>query len=219
MGSSFPIQGSVPLGSPTEKTFSLLIRRSAIKASTIADDPSFCLNTSSGVSALAQASGQCITSAALYLNVGSRIVSVILSAISRAGPNPNPRPITNAARAAAKLPLHADQSQVSASRNLCGSCVIFWLKAWSEVSDAISCRPTTIDNTTDFVAATERSGPAPIGSVNSQAKATGDVTSFTIAIVSALLFLADSAPATRSGLRPDCDMTMKRASCISIDCL
>jgi len=36
-----------------------------IKASTIADDPSFCLNTRSGVSALAQASGPCLTSAAL----------------------------------------------------------------------------------------------------------------------------------------------------------
>jgi hypothetical protein len=64
-------------------------------------------------------------------------------------------------------------------------------QAWSEVSGAISCAAITIDNTTDFVAATECSGPAPIGSVNSQAKATGDVTSFTIAIVSAPLFLAD----------------------------
>src|SRR5882762_5705208 len=77
----------------------------------------------------------------------------------------------------------------------------------------------TIDSTTDFVAATARSGPAPTGSVNSQARATGDVTSFTMAIVSAPLFLADRAPVTRSGLRPDCDMTMKTAFRISIDCL
>src|SRR3981081_1422077 len=77
----------------------------------------------------------------------------------------------------------------------------------------------TIDSTTDFVAATARSRPAPIGSVSSQARATGDVTSFTIAIVRAPLFLADRAPVTRSGLRPDCDITIKTASLISIDCL
>ncbi len=39
----------------------------------------------------------------------------------------------------------------------------------------------------------------------------------TIAIVSAPLFLADRAPVTRSGLRPDCDMTMKTAFRISIN--
>src|SRR5258707_14594925 len=75
----------------------------------------------------------------------------------------------------------------------------------------------TIDSTTDFVAATACSGPAPTGSVNSQARATGDFTSFTMAIVRAPLFLADRAPVTRSGRRPDCGMTMKTASRISID--
>src|SRR5882757_7572895 len=102
------------------------------------------------------------------------MVSATLSPISRADPNPNPRPMTNPARAAARLLLHTDQSQATASLNLCGSRLIFSIKPSLEVSDATSCAPAIIESTTDFVAATERSTPAPIGSVSSQAKARGD---------------------------------------------
>jgi hypothetical protein len=59
------------------------------------------------------------------------------------------------------------------------------------------------DATNVFVAATLNSCPAAIGKTISQADARGLFVSFTIAVVSAPLSLADDAASTRSSLCPD----------------
>src|SRR5215471_6847557 len=62
-----------------------------------------------------------------------------------------------------------------------------------------------------FVAAMECSAPASIGMTNSAAAATGEEVAFTMAIVRAPVARADFVAATRSGLRPDCEITINRA--------
>ena len=57
-----------------------------------------------------------------------------------------------------------------------------------------------------FVAAMVRSGPAPTGSTNSHAAASGDAVSFVTATVRAPAPLACDANAMRSSLLPDCEM-------------
>jgi hypothetical protein len=66
-----------------------------------------------------------------------------------------------------------------------------------------------------LVAATACSGPASIGSTSSDAAAAGDVSSLTIASVSAPAVRATCVAVTRSGLRPDCDTTTNSASRMS----
>jgi len=58
----------------------------------------------------------------------------------------------------------------------------------------------------------ECSAPASIGMTNSAAVATGDEVVFTMATVRAPAARADFVAATRSGLRPDCEITMNNAS-------
>ena len=71
--------------------------------------------------------------------------------------------------------------------------------------------PARSELTTVFVAATARSGPAAIGRTVSAASATGEAASLTSARVSAPPSRAARVAETRSGLRPDCEMTMKSA--------
>src|SRR5882672_4278332 len=75
----------------------------------------------------------------------------------------------------------------------------------------MSSAPAAIEPITVFVAATECSAPASIGTTNSAAVATGDDVAFTIATVRAPDARADLVAATRSGLRPDCEITMNSA--------
>src|SRR3974390_1628144 len=75
----------------------------------------------------------------------------------------------------------------------------------------ISSAPAAIEPITVFVAAMECSAPASIGMTNSAALATGDEVAFTMAIVRAPVARADFVAATRSGLRPDCEITMNKA--------
>src|SRR5437763_10802296 len=64
----------------------------------------------------------------------------------------------------------------------------------------------------DLVAATLFSAPAQSGSVKSAIDARGESSSFTAATTSAPASCAARADATRSGLRPDCEMARKRQS-------
>ena len=63
----------------------------------------------------------------------------------------------------------------------------------------------------DFVAATARSGPACNGSTVSAAAANGDVASLTSATTCAPAFRYAATVASRSGLRPDCEIAMHSA--------
>jgi len=87
---------------------------------------------------------------------------------------------------------------------------LFAPKQPSEVNDATSCAPMTIDSTTDFVAATACSSPAPNrqGQFASQGDGRCHIVYNRNRQCSAF-FWPDCAPMTRSGLRPDCDTTMK----------
>src|ERR1700751_5030538 len=75
----------------------------------------------------------------------------------------------------------------------------------------MSAAPAAIEPITVLVAATECSGPASIGRRNSAASATGELTALTIATVRAPDSRADCVAATRSGLRPDWEITMNSA--------
>src|SRR5437764_15054228 len=81
----------------------------------------------------------------------------------------------------------------------------------SSANSAWSSPPAAIEPTTVLVAGSEGSGPASIGMTNSAASATGDGTALTIATVRAPDARADCVAATRSGLRPDCEITMNSA--------
>src|SRR5262249_12706427 len=71
--------------------------------------------------------------------------------------------------------------------------------------------PAIIDRATVLVAATECSAPALIGKTSSDALAAGDFSSLTMASVTAPNLRASSVALMRSGLRPDCETTAKRA--------
>ena len=63
----------------------------------------------------------------------------------------------------------------------------------------------------DLVAATDFSGPADSASSVSAISASGDVSSFTSATTSAPALACASTVASRSGLRPDCEIAMHNA--------
>src|SRR5262245_26121510 len=75
----------------------------------------------------------------------------------------------------------------------------------------MSLAPATREPIAVLVAATASSGPASIGTTNSAASLTGDGTALTIATVGGPAARADCVAATRSGLRPDCEITMNSA--------
>jgi hypothetical protein len=82
---------------------------------------------------------------------------------------PYPRPTTKAAGAPAALSAQADQSQASAPESRGGRCRRPSFRSSSGAIAATSRAPAIIDSTTDLVAATECSMPAPIGSTSSDA--------------------------------------------------
>ena len=213
------VGGGVILGQPGQRATRSAAKCSAIfcprnssaSASTVAAVSSMRRIITTGVRDDNAARGPCCNSAALRPMEGRRRISESLSAISRAEPRPRPRAATNTADAVARSSAISDQSSASARCRRSGNLSRADRSARSPASSATSPAPAAIEPITVLVAATECSLPASIGTTNSASSATGDDVALTMAMVRAPAARADRVAAIRSGLRPDCEITMNSA--------
>ena len=164
-----------------------------------------------GVEGDSAARGPCCSSAAETPIEGRRRISHSFSAISRTGPSAGPRPATKTADALARSSATLDHSIASAWLNRPGRRSSAPLSGPSSAHSATSAAPAAIEPITVLVAATECSRPASMGMTNSALSATGEAAALTIATVRAPASRAARVAATRSGLRPDCEITMNSA--------
>src|SRR5262249_21977941 len=121
-----------------------------------------------------------------------------------------PRPMMARFLAAERTSIALDQSSRAASARRLGNRSSAFRSGRSEAQVPARLNKMATDATNVFVAATLNSCPAAIGKTISQADARGLFVSFTIAVVSAPLSLADDAASladdaasTRSSLCPD----------------